>query len=460
MTLALCFLGLATAHAEEPARPTPAPEVGRALLSPDEDVRAKAVAALREAVRSGAATDTYVDALARAVSTWANHHARLADLWVERAVEGDARERRVAVRLLHALGPDAVERLALELRHQRHRPDIPRGTTAEQTVERAEARAAGAADAGGAEPQQAPSGPPDNRTPRIYSVKRLAASGMNALQIRSFLQKQANASQVLPYGDRYLVLAETDGHRRLQEALASRTRDATPTKPAPTTQAPGTYDAPKKTTSKDGVSVDPSPSGPARWHIQAYVLQVPREEAAALYGEAKADGGVVFRHGDPAAGRRWVEAARALPEARELGTWKPLRLADTQGATISAGKAFRFNKGVEKTESGAYRVVTGELHHGYIFAFRPEPADKAMVLRVDATRESISMPVPERVVTPAKNSAPIKVQEPQWSRATTSHSVSVSKTPRAYLLGFQGLDEQEPNDDVVLVLEVDEREAK
>ena len=89
---------------QTPSKERDAAAVGRGLISADSTVRAKAVAALQEAIRQGHAGAAYLESLSTSAATWADNTERLADVWIERAVEGDARERRVAVRLLHALG--------------------------------------------------------------------------------------------------------------------------------------------------------------------------------------------------------------------------------------------------------------------------------------------------------------------------------------------------------------------
>ena len=467
--LALCLVVPSFAGEAEQTKPNDAAQVGRGLISHDAKTRAQAVARLRAAMHDGRANAAYLDELSKAAAHWADSTARLADVWIERAVEGDARERRVAVRLLHALGPDAVERLALELRHQRHRPDVET-LDARQTAD--------------ATPQQeAEPEPPiqDTRVRKLYHVKPLAEAGMHALQIRSFLQKKANASEVMPYGDRYMVLAEAEGHRALAKAIAEigAKRQEVGAASQPTTPAPaGAADSPKAGTEpreeaqedkekSRGAKKESGPgdslvrtepgSSPARWRLQPWVLQVPREDAKGLFGKrARTQTGVLVRTGTLEQGRKWAEAAHKLPNADALGRWKPLSLANNQGGSISAGKLFQYNKGVERAKSGAYKVVSGSLHHGYVFRFRPKEVAQTLVVEIETTRESVAMPVPTRVVRPAKDAAPIKIQEPQWSRTQSHTSVSVG-VPSAVLLVFQGLDEQQPDDDVILVLTIEDK---
>lgn len=447
--------------------------VGRGLISHDEEVRSKAIDALADAMGKGHVDAKYLDALSKAAATWANSTDRLADVWIERAVEGDARERRVASRLLHALGPQAVERLALELRHQRHRPEIT--SPVQQTAKAEPKPTAQPAPTTVVIPEQDRVAN-DKRITKIYKVQDLVKAGMHALQIRSFLQKNANASEVSPYGDRYVVLAEVEGHRSLVDAMAklleqrmqqtaaeAQTLDAA--KPGYGTQGAKSGGVSAKKEAKDKqpkkpeslVEVEPQPASPAKWRLTPVVMQVPREEATLLYGKAQADAGVVLLMGTSAEGKGWIEAARKLPDTRELGRWDPLSLANKQGGTISAGETYDFKKSIKKTKGGAYGYVFGRLHEGYVFEFRPNEIDDTMILKIETTRASITRPIPVRLVQPAKDAAVMKVETPHWSRTQSKTSVSISKTPTSILLGFQGLDEQQPNDDVVLILTIEEK---
>ena len=94
--------------------------IGRGLVSPDEAVRKKAVDRLLTRLEEGGDLADFLQRMGDAVGAWANRHERLMEVWIDRAVNGTAEERERAVLLLTALGPKAVRRLALELRHRDH----------------------------------------------------------------------------------------------------------------------------------------------------------------------------------------------------------------------------------------------------------------------------------------------------------------------------------------------------
>lgn len=488
LALLLLVLLAAPADAGEAAAPDArhdAQAVGRALLAQDAATRADAIKKLEHDIAAGRATKAYLEALADAAAAWADDSARLADVWIERAVEGDARERRVAVRLLHALGPDAVERLALELRHQRHRPEQAAATQRAEVVT-----------------ELAPTTPAvpevqDNRIAKIYLVRGLQRSGMNRLQIRGFLEKHANASNVKGYGDRYTVLADADGHKKLAQALArydtsqanvrraqpvppkdGTTRDAAPVPPADEVPAnddaapkpvPVPNDEPPAGPAPEIAKVEPkagsetpalaAPASKLRWRIKPVVVQVPRAEGyGLLYGQKKGDDATVITYVDDLGqAKKWAETARTLPDARELGQWDALMVVGHRAGKITAGKKYHYNKAIRKSKTGAYDIVSGALHHGYNFAFTLRERGLTTQLSIKTTRDSISMPVPSREVRPTKDAVPIKIESPQWSRASTTTNVVLKKIPAAVLVVLLGIDEQKPNDDIVLIVTIEDR---
>lgn len=106
------------ARTEEVAAPKgidPA-EVAKLLLSGDEAERERGVALLQERVRRGGDVRTWLVAMARAQTEWADAEERLVERWIQDVIHGSLERAKKARRLIAAVGRDATRRLLENLK--------------------------------------------------------------------------------------------------------------------------------------------------------------------------------------------------------------------------------------------------------------------------------------------------------------------------------------------------------
>lgn len=196
--------------------------IGRDLLASDDAVRERAVQRLLTRIERGGDLGPFLDAMGRAAKDWADRRERLLELWIARAVDGTAQEREEAARLIHALGPEAVARLIDELRHAQGMAPAP-----ERPPVARPAPPDGSSQAGDA-PTQEPTEEEANAAccvPRLYHLLDLRKLGMNAVALRSLLQKVPDANEVKDVGRSvYVVTASAEGHALLEKQLAETRR--------------------------------------------------------------------------------------------------------------------------------------------------------------------------------------------------------------------------------------------
>ena len=117
--LALLLLApCARAGEPEPPQSTIGPaEVGRLLISEDDQERARGLALLTNRIqRGGPGLPAFLAAMAAEQAGWANAEERLVALWVGQALRGAPAEKERARRLLAALGPEATRLLLHAIR--------------------------------------------------------------------------------------------------------------------------------------------------------------------------------------------------------------------------------------------------------------------------------------------------------------------------------------------------------
>ena len=172
---------------------------------------ARLVAQIQKIDKEGGDLGAFLEAMTKSTHAWADRHERLMEVWLDQAVNGNAAERRRAVRLLAALGEKAVQRLAEELRHSRRHGGKGQTYEDDATDEETTDEEPGQLDAPGLEVAAG--------SPQVYDLKDLFARGMNAVQLRSLCLKTANAVAVKQFRTQFVVTAAENGHTLLQEKL-------------------------------------------------------------------------------------------------------------------------------------------------------------------------------------------------------------------------------------------------
>ncbi len=475
-----------------------AAEIGRALLSTEEAVRRTAVERLLARITQGGDLAGFLAAMNRATRAWADRHERLMEVWLHDAVHGDVEERERAVRLLTALGAKAIRRLAIELRHaQLHRPVDARPPPPRGARKATSADAKKVDEASSAEPVLPEELSPG--TPRVYELADLFERGMNPVELRGLLQKEADAVEVKRFKTLYVVSAQDEGHRRLRDRLhdlrvsfrleaadAAKARDeggkgaAAPVgteeaKPAPATpqeaDVPQRDDTPQLADTPRPAAAAPVPAAGAQqgaaasWQLEPTLFHLPHTTLAAIVSareRAQSNrvlpygllGGTrdVFRTEDLGRARVWTRELRSVPDAR---TGLPLRgrLSVASGGTTNlfAGKPIQYSKNVRRTKGGAWTIVTGTIQHG--IALDVTLRASATTLRVDvvATRTEVGLPIPVVRIRPSPRATPVELERPEWSTTRVRRSFDLPLQGGGALLSLEGLGSS-PDDHVVLAL--------
>lgn len=432
--------------------------LGRQFLAPDEERRRQATTALFELLAEE--PDRHAELLREALgalAVWADRPERLEGVWREQLIEGDAATRRRAARLLHALGPEAIARLGEEAHHLR------RGLGDEAVMEDSAPPPSPAADAASGtpatpEPAAAPAATGlDTREPRLVEAGKLGAAGMTPLDIRSFLERHADASRVVDFGGgRYMVLADPAGHARLQAALAAvgtttvqgagGAAPAAPPPPAAGGDEPAGADDGDDAEGTDA-DTDADASLPA-WQLLAHAVLVPLSAASA---QALPPAGRT-RAGSLADGATWLEQERTRVEAREIRQWNvPIGLGGP-AVELFAGRELPYNRSVKTLANGAWTIDTAMVRQGYAFRVALR-ADKGGVrVEVEATREQVSEPLPTVQVTPTAEGEPVTLHRPVWSRSSHASELVIEPAGGAVEVWLDSLGEPQPQGRVVLVL--------
>ena len=441
---------------------------GRQLLAWDRERREAAIASLVADIDAGR-LDAVKVSLA-ALRAWADDLRRLEERWRADAMHGDARERAQAAALLHALGPEAVARLAQSVQFAAARPRLaPDVVTQVQSVPDAEDAplAAPATPAASAAPAPPPAVVPanvqDTRQARIYDVRELVRDGRNPLEIRTLLSQSADASRVAAIGPgrAFLVLAEPAGHARLVAALEAA-RDASGDKGGaalrPKGPVPPQEDATSAAASPAAIKQPASdPGQAASWRVLAQAIRVPSAEAEIYRTRRAGDNTPVgsrhTRAGSLAEGTAWIEALEALPDARVLERW---------GKTFSSGRAERlvvgqnlpYNRAVQRQANGAYGIETGNVLDGYAFDVRITQTAQGARLQMQAALQEVKRPMPEVQVRPEKGNPPVTLHRPAWSRKAVTQEAQLGAAGGAALFWLEALGKDAPEEVVVLVFRV------
>ena len=474
-----------------------AAEIGRALLSSDEAVRSKAVAQFLARIEQGGDLTWFLEAMSRATRVWADRHERLMEVWLHDAVHGSAAERERAVRLLAALGEEAIRRLALELRHARLH-DRASGTAGSgRALNDTPQEATGAEGQAEAQPEAAE--PLDEElaagTPRIYELQDLFARGMNPVELRSLLLKTANAVEAKQYKTVFVVTAEDKGHARLldvlhdlrvsfrlaTEAMAQKERAGTK-RDAPAPPQKGATEAgarqaeaagqerapavPKGRRAKPQAASDEGSRAPAAaapqvdgalprrvWEIAPALLHLPR---TALVNMAASQSGAqawsklprglfqpaqdVIRTTDLLVVDQWMRALKRVPDARTELPLRGVRRVPSHGdIQLFAGKEIHYSKSVRRTKGGAWSIVTDTIPHGITLELTLRA--EGTVLRVDvvATKTQVGLPIPVVRVQPSAQATPVELECPEWSTTRVRHSFDLPLQGGGALVSLEGL---------------------
>lgn len=473
-----------------------AAEIGRALLSSDEAVRSKAVAQFLARIEQGGDLTWFLEAMSRATRVWADRHERLMEVWLHAAVHGSAAERERAVRLLAALGEEAIRRLALELRHARLHDHAGGGAASGRALNDTPREATGAEGQAEAQPEAAE--PLDEEiaagTPRIYELQDLFARGMNPVELRSLLLKTANAVEAKQYKTVFVVTAEDKGHARLLDVLhdlrvsfrltaekrAQKERGGTkrdaPAPPQKGATEAGTRQAeaagqeratalPKGRKDKSQAASDegsrapkaapPQVAGAPRrvWEIEPALLHLPR---TALVNMAASQSGAqawsklprglfqpaqdVIRTTDLLVVDQWMRALKRVPDARTELPLRGVRRVPSHGdIQLFAGKEIHYSKSVRRTKGGAWSIVTDTIPHGITLELTLRA--EGTVLRVDvvATKTQVGLPIPVVRVQPSPQAAPVELECPEWSTTRVRHSFDLPLQGGGALVSLEGL---------------------
>ena len=493
LLLALCLTALAPARAaradDAPPPAAAGAAIGRDLLSADESVRAAAITRLRDRLARGGDLEPFLAAMADGARQWADRRERLVEVWLHQAVDGGVEEREEAVRLLTALGADAIRRLARELRHARGLEDPP-------------AAKSGAPAPSG--PVAAPAQPePPVGTPRIYDVRDLFERGMNAFEIRNLLQKTPDAVEVKPLqGGLYLVTAEDEGHvalrvrledlrTSLQSLVAGRAKeedkekrgaDAQPEAPEEEAPLPQAAAAPPPQAAPAADPDDAAPAEPAvataeptasaagsgrAWQVQPAIYHVPREVLHARPASVPTDPAqgdlprglaldrTEVRVGTSAEAAAWVTALQHLPDANQaewaLGV-PTLRVG--QAATWFSGTQHHYAKALEQTRGGAYRVLMDTVPDGLGLELHASLVGGTLEVDLVASRTEVGLPIPSVKVQPSPDAPPVALEQPEWSTTRTRAHFAVPATGGGAFVSLGGLGHGD-DDHIVIVLRIE-----
>ncbi len=407
--------------------------IGRDLLAADPEVRDRALQRLLARIEKGGELAPFLEAMAAATRGWADHRARLLDLWIDKAVHGSAREREQASRLIHALGPTAVERLLEELRHARGM----------QTDEAPAPRAA-------KPPPSEDDAPRPTRCciTRIYNVLDLHKGGLNPVEVRSLLQKTPDAIEVKDIGRGvYIVTASEPGHAALRRALLRiRMRQQ-----APVHQVAA-----------------PARQGP-HWHVSPIVYRVPRRVIVPPKGQygvtPQKDGAALPRTTRPEEtevhigtgmdAAIWMKLLQHGPNGVRGTIAKgngPLALGET--GRYFQGREQRYRKGVVSDADGrGWRIEEGTLQLGVEFDVTLTRNGDHLGVRLVASRSEVAMPMLVDTIQPDPKMLPLELDRPEWIITKARASFDVPPTGGAAFLSLGDLGSTE-EEHVIVILRI------
>ena len=419
-----------TVRADEPdPQVVEARRLGRRLLAHDPARRVDALVALIDLLDKAA--DRRAELLGEAttaLAAWADSPVRLEETWLRDAADGrdDARSR--AADLLMALKGLSRERAQTAAELQADTLSGTRMRPAETP----------------APPPSQPTSPElqDLREHRLVDATALYGGDATQLDIRTFLMRRADASQVVDFGSHlWMVLAEPAGHARLAEALAAVARgDDLPTGtehppatvPAPTAPQTGAGQSDEAVQEAaetepaaqtlDTADTQPKTDGP-RWRVEAHALVGPAPPANEK--DATSPGVSV---GAPEVAGAWLSRERKRRDARELRAWATSLIVGAAPVEWLAGREISFNREVVPTGSGAWRVESSTLNAGYAFTVRllePEGDSETTRLVVEASRTDVVEPLTEIEIRPAKDAEPLIVHRPTWARTTRTETADL-----------------------------------
>lgn len=452
-------------------------EIGRGLLSSKPEVRARAQADLLARIQKGGDLTTFVKAMGDAVAEWADRNERLMELWLHQAVHGTAEEREQAVRLLAALGAPAIRRLSLELRHRIQHEGADGLEPASQQAKAPQE----------AEDPHASAGSKNPVLPRIYNLADLLERGMNALELRGFIQKAADAVEVKKHAASFIVSATQQGHdalfTRLNELrksaeqldeLRDDSKKPSPAKPSGGREAPPAEPAgPKPAPPKPNPA--PAPAAPKDdggaglagvWRVEPVLFHLSADAWSRAYTSAgkssrrpwklpelRTDGAVGVRVGSVRDAATWAQAARRIPDARsdEMGALEGVSTGTS--ATFFSGRRIRYTGDVERTKGGAWGLVTKTIPHGIGLDLHLAGTGRDLRVELTATRTEVGLPIPVVRVRPSENAAPVELERPEWSTTRARTAFTLSSEGGGAFVALDGLASEQER--VVLVLTVE-----
>lgn len=414
--------------------------IGRDLLATDPAVRERAVARLLARIDAGGDLGPFLTAMARATKRWADERERLLDAWIQEALHGTALERERAAKLIHALGPHAVQRMADEIRHARGM----------QPGSDQPAPAAPVPPTSPDEPQaeDEPVAPPVCCQPRTYNVLDLMKRGMNHLEIRSMFQKVPDASEVKDLGrGMFLVTAGDEGHAALGQRLrVLRARDDTHRQQVGTMQkrvfpkataggweiVPVVYRAPRRVLSTPKAGGYSEPRLPQTEDPDRTEVHVGSERDAALWMR-------LLQHGPTG--------------VRGLAAAGPARVAMDTGGRFFQGRTRTYRKGVVRGDDG-WRVEEGTLELGIELDVAVLPADENHVeISIVASRSEIAEPMPTDTIQPEPDGTTFTLDRAEWSVTKTRTTFRLPSTGGTAFLSLGGLGSTE-TEHVIVILRV------
>ena len=507
--VALFALPATPAHADDAPPTDEAGRIGAALLARDGAVRAEAEARLLELLQRAGNPASLLRRVLDATRNWADAEARLLDAWVVQAGSADPDTRERAIRLIHALGPQGVSRLASELRFARlaAAAESAESDPATEPADRAPASPPPPT------PPTPPEPPAEPHVPRIYDARaRLEARGLGPLEIRAFLVEHANASQVKEVGGRYVVLADEAGHAALKKALetpptppaqpavqpqvppapatgdaigevggvpppAAPIRRAGPPVGAPVSPPPSNSVAAPVRTEREGSDTPASAAEPGeqatsggaektstgpRWRLRAWVVSVPQQEARGIFeARVSSNRGVVaplfpegkgtsaqVRVGSLADANQWSRHAQMLPDAK---VFEAPALGSTGSGPISAflGEAVPYREDVVAGDGGSWRVVQGTVDAGLRIEVESAHGRGLPYLRLAAEFLDAPRPFQQRTVRPTGAPQPFTLDLPEPSRARATAETRIPHDGAGALFLFSDL---QPGHHVLVVL--------
>ncbi len=460
------WLMTSTAYGEEAERPASSlASISRDLLSGDATARQRAAKRLLAATPDDGELRAYFTKLGKATAAWASHRERLLDDWVQQAVHGTAKGRAEAARLLSALGPVAIERLTRELRRAAPQESKTNGSAAGSTPRARKPTARVAPAAPVESPATTPPTPEDRgaeakgaeekgaeakraNTAHIYDVRDLRKRGMNAVEVRSLLQKAPDASEVKNVGGGvYVVTASKEGHLALRIRLEElRTSIQTLLNPRERTY--------------------PQAGTVRAWTVVPTIYRVPRSVIAQPSGRY---GAAVKRAGLPE-GLDPLRSEVRTGTAVDAGMWMRLLQQGPGGVqgtradgttahghlVFFAGRERSYRKSIAQAADGRFVVELGSIRAGLELDVALTPNGKHLDILLLATRVEVAEPIPAIVVPHGPTAGPNVIDRPEWSRTRTRIPFRLPLTGGGAFVSLGGLGSNE-QEHFIVVLQVVQR---